>query len=156
MDRALLRLVGAMVLPSELGDAGRDAAVADFERWAAGYEAVPELNHGYGTSEIRYGPADPVPAWGAQLAALDLEAGKRHGARFGELEAPTRLALLRRHIGDTGAGMPQPLAATHVAVALMSHWYGSPQATDRCYGVRISPQTCRGIDGSALEPEATT
>jgi len=27
------------------------------------------LNHGYGTSEIRYGPPDPVPAIAAEQAA---------------------------------------------------------------------------------------
>ena len=131
-----------------------EEAVRGFERWAAAYEPVPELNHGYGTSEIRYGPADPVPGWAAQLQALDLEASKRTGSGFAALDRPAAEALLRRHIGDPGSNMPSPLGADHVAVALLSWWLSTPDATDRCYGVRISPETCRGIDIAPREPEA--
>jgi hypothetical protein len=154
LDAALLRAVAVLALPSELGDAGREQAVQGFERWAAAYEAVPELNHGYGTSEIRYGPADPVPAWAAQLRALDLESWKRNHRAFAKLDRPAADALLRRHLGDPGPGVPSPLRADHVAVALLSWWLSTPEATDRCYGVRISPQTCRGIDNAPSEPEA--
>ena len=154
LDGGLLRVVGAVVLPSELGDGGREQAVQGFERWAAAYEAVPELNHGYGTSEIRYGPPDPVPAWAAQLQALDIEAVKRTGGGFADLDRDAADALLRRHIGDAGSGMPSPLQADHVAVALLSWWLATPEATDRCYGVRISPETCRGIEIAPREPEA--
>lgn len=154
LDGGLLRVVGAMVLPSELGDSGREQAVQGFERWAAAYEAVPELNHGYGTSEIRYGPADPVPGWAAQLQALDIEAVKRTGSGFATLDRDAADALLRRHIGDPGSGMPSPLQADHVAIALLSWWLATPEATDRCYGVRISPETCRGIEIAPREPES--
>ena len=154
LDAALLGAVGAVVLPGELGDAGRDRAVQEFLRWATAYEAVPELNHGYGTSEIRYGPPDPVPAWQAQLEALDLEATKRHGEGLVALADPARDALVRRHIGDEGPGVPDALRARHVAVALLSHWLQGPDATDRCYGAQITPRTCRGIEGAPGEPEA--
>jgi len=154
LDPALLRAVAVLVLPSELGEGGREQAVQGFERWADAYEPVPELNHGYGTSQIRYGPADPVPGWAAQLRALDLESWKRELGAFAALERPAADELLRRHMGDPGPGMPSPLGADHVAVALLSWWLSTPEATDRCYGVRISPQTCRGIDGAPREPEA--
>ncbi|HSG07178.1 MAG TPA: twin-arginine translocation signal domain-containing protein [Longimicrobiales bacterium] len=154
LDPSLLRNVGAHVLPSELGEGGREQAVQGFERWAAAYEPVPEMNHGYGTSEIRYGPPDPVPGWAAQLQALDLEATKRTGVGFAALDPEAADALLRRHIGDAGSAMPSPLQADHVAVALLSWWLSTPEATDRCYGVRISPETCRGIDIAPREPEA--
>jgi hypothetical protein len=49
--------------------------------------------------------------------------------------------------------MPSPLRAEHVAVALLSWWLATPEATDRCYGVRISPETCRGIATAPAEPE---
>jgi hypothetical protein len=153
MDGTLLRFVGEVVLPSELGEAGREGAVQSFERWAAEYEAVPELNHGYGTSQIRYGPPDPVPAWGAQLRALELEGIKRHGVGLLGLDPSLRETLVRRHIVDEGPGVPSPLQARHVAVALLSHWLSTPEATDRCYGVRISPRTCRGIESAPQEPE---
>jgi hypothetical protein len=154
MDGALLRAVASHVLPSELGEAGREQTVQGFERWAAAYQPVPELNHGYGTSEIRYGPADPAPAWAAQLRALDIEATKRTGKGFGALERGDADDLLRRHIGDEGSGMPSPLRARHVAVALLAHWLSTPEATDRCYGVHIAPETCRGIATAPAKPAA--
>ncbi len=156
LDPALLDSVGAVVLPAELGADGRAAAIASFSTWAAVYEPVPELNHGYGTSEIRYGPPDPVPAWAAQLEGLGIEAHKRHGRGFLELATSERDALVRRSLADVGARAPSPLAAGHVALALLSHWLDSAEATDRCYGVRIGPRTCRGIEGAPREPEART
>lgn len=154
LDSPVLREVGGLVLPGELGAAGREAAVAAFRRWADGYDAVPELNHGYGTSEIRYGPADPVPGWRAQLEALDVEARRRHGAPFATLGDDQKLVLLRSHVDAVqNDDLPSPLRARHVAVALLAHWAGTPEATDLCYGVRISPQTCRGLARSSDEPE---
>ena len=48
---------------------------------------VAELDHYYlWTDEIGYGPADPAPLWTSQLEALELEAEKRHGASFAELD----------------------------------------------------------------------
>lgn len=154
LDPDLLRNVAELVLPAELGDAGREAAVQGFERWAYAYEPAFEVNHGYGTAEIRYGPADPVPGWGAQLQALDAEAAKRWGSAYAALDRVRRDEILRRHIGDEGPGVPPAYRARHVGVALLAWWLETPEATDRCYGVRISPQTCRGIDNAPREPEA--
>jgi hypothetical protein len=154
LDPDVLRAVAPLVLPSELGDEGREQAVRDFERWASAYEPVPELSHGYGTAEIRYGPPDPVPGWAAQLRALELEAVKRHGQGFASLAPEVGADLLRRHVTDEGGALPSPLRARHVAVALMAWWLATPDATDRCYGVRVSPRTCRGIATAPPEPEA--
>jgi hypothetical protein len=152
LDPALLRAVAEVVLPSELGAPMREEAVADFEAWANAYEPVAEMNHGYGTSEILYGPPDPVPAWTAQLEALELETQKRTGSAFAALTPNARRALLERQGLDGGNGMPNPLGAQHVAVALMAHWFGSADAKDRCYERRIGEQTCRGIDSAPAEP----
>lgn len=154
LDPALLRSVGELVLPSELGEAGREAAVQGFERWAYAYEPAFEVNHGYGTGEIRYGPADPVPGWNAQLQALDAEAARRFGSGYAALDRERRDGMLRRHVGDEGPGVPAAFRAGHVGIALLSWWLSTPEATDRCYGVRISPQTCRGIENAPQEPEA--
>ena len=101
-----------------------------------------------------YGPPDPVPAWQAQLEALEIEASRRTGSSFAELDIPGRRELIRRQELDGGSGLPSPLRARHVAVALMAHWFGSSEAVDRCYGRRIAERTCRGIDSAASEPEA--
>ncbi|MCA9739576.1 MAG: hypothetical protein KC645_18260, partial [Gemmatimonadetes bacterium] len=82
LDGGLLRAVAVLVLPAELSPVEQEEAVQGFERWAAGYEPVAELNHGYGTSEIRYGPPDPRPGWAAQLRGLDLEAQRRSQTGF--------------------------------------------------------------------------
>ena len=152
----VLRAIAPVVLPSELGDEGQKAAIRDFERWVEAYEAVPELDHGYGTAEIRYGPGDPAPAWQSQLEALETESQKRFARGFPELDESDREWLLRRHVSDEGPGMPPPLAARHVAVALLSHWLRSPDATDRCYNAEISPLTCRGVPGVSQEPGERT
>ena len=150
----VLRAVAEVVLPADLEDASREEAVQSFERWASEYEPVAELNHGYGTSEIRYGPPDPAPAWQAQLEALDLEAGRRMGTSFAALDMPGRRELITRQGLDEGSGLPNPLRARHVAVALMAHWFRSSDAADRCYERRIAERSCRGIDTAPSEPEA--
>lgn len=150
----VLRAVAQVVLPSDLEDASREEAVQAFEQWVSEYEPVAELNHGYGTSEIRYGPPDPVPAWQAQLEALEIEASRRTGSSFAELDIPRRRDLITRQGLDGGSGLPNPLRARHVAVALMAHWFGSSEAVDRCYGRRIAERSCRGIDTAPSEPEA--
>lgn len=155
LDEALLRAVAEVVLPAELGTTGHEQVVLAFQGWARSYQPVAELNHGYGTSEIRYGPPDVVPAWQAQLRALDLEATKRHAAGFASLEASLRDQILRRQVDDSPE-MPGPLRAHHVAVALLSFWLSSPEATDRCYGVRVGPRTCRSIESAPDEPDGVT
>ncbi|MEZ4423167.1 MAG: twin-arginine translocation signal domain-containing protein [Gemmatimonadota bacterium] len=154
LDGGLLRAVAVLVLPAELSPVEQEEAVQGFERWAAGYEPVAELNHGYGTSEIRYGPPDPRPGWAAQLRGLDLEAQRRSQTGFAALERTEADPLLRGHLAGARGGLGAPLQAEHVALALLGWWLSTPDATDRCYGVRIAPQTCRGIDTAPAEPEA--
>ena len=154
LHASVLRAVAEVVLPSDLEDASREEAVQSFERWALEYEPVAELNHGYGTSEIRYGPPDPGPGWQAQLEALDIEASRRTGSSFRELDIPQRQELIIGQGLDEGSVLPNPLRARHVAVALMAHWFRSSAAVDLCYGRRIAERTCRGIDTAPSEPEA--
>ena len=153
LDPALLRSVAEVVLPSELSAGAREEAVADFEYWADEYEPVAEMNHGYGTDVIRYGPPDPIPAWTAQLAALQLEAQQRSSTGFADLDMDARRTLLEGQTLDTDDGLPSPLRAQHIAVALMAHWFRSPDAIDRCYDRRIAERRCRSIDTAQAEPE---
>lgn len=147
-----LRGVAAAVLPSELHPDEREQAVQSFEQWVAEYQSVAELDHGYGTSELRYGGADPAPGWRAQLAALDEESVVRFQRPFHELDVGARARLIRTSIDDAGSALPPPQRARHVATALMAHWFGSPDATDRCYGREIGKTTCRGLDGLSSPP----
>ncbi len=157
LPRDLLRALAHVVLPSELGDERRERVVGGFETWLGEYEPVPELLHGYGSQEIRYGPPDPAPRWEAQLEALDLEARHRHGAGFAELAAGERRALIEPALAGAPASLPdQPgaLEAEHVAVGLLGYFFGSPEATDLCYGRRIGGLGCRPLAASPERPAA--
>lgn len=149
-----LRAVAEVVLPGELDADERERTVRDFEAWLAGFRPVVEQNHGYGTSEISYGPPDPAPAWAAQLEALELEARRRHDTLFPELPAASREALIRSALDDLeGPGFPSPLRAGHVALGLMARYYESSAATDLCYRARIGERSCRGLEGTSQRPE---
>jgi hypothetical protein len=153
LDHALLRSLAEVVLPSELGADGRDRATSAFTRWADGYTPVPELMHGYGSQEIRYGPGDPKPRWASQLAALDLEAAKRWGEGFAELDVHRRRDLALRHLGATDLRrISSPVAVEHVGAALLAWWLATPDATNLCYRRTINPTVCRPLGASGEEP----
>jgi hypothetical protein len=141
-----------VVLPSELGADGRDVAVRAFERWLDGYEPAFEVNHGYGTHEIVYGPAHPGPGWQAQLEALELEARRRTDSGFGDLPLEARRALVLRQLAGEAGNLPSPPRARHVAVGLLAHWATSSGAHDLAYRASIGRHACRGLDDLGTPP----
>jgi hypothetical protein len=64
--------------------------------------------------------------------------------------------------------LPSPLAARHIALALLAHWSASPDAWNLALGAQVSPGTCRKLDDAlraplplapadaSAKPEATT
>jgi hypothetical protein len=95
-DAPLLESLGATVLPASLGIAGRSAAAAAFVSWCEGYEPVAEEMHGYGYADIRYLPADPVPAWRAQLLAMGVTVSPLTCRPLGAaLEKPVALSVAK-------------------------------------------------------------
>ena len=148
-----LHALGAAILPAELGAAGTASAVSAFQHWISGYHEHAELLHGYGTSALTYAGPTPATRWATQLDALD-RAARRDGARsFATLPLERRRVLVRAELGGlTTNGMPAVGRAQHVAVALLSHWYGSSDATDRCYRASIGRQQCRPLATSARAP----
>ncbi len=152
-EDAALDALAEAVLPSELGAAGRGRTVADFRQWLAGFEPVAELNHGYGTGDIDYAPADPGPGWMAQLRALDLESQQRFGRAFAALDAEVRRDLVRAQIGrGSDSGLPAIAEARHVAIGLLAFFYDSPAATDLCYRAQIGKHTCRALAAAPGKP----
>ena len=151
-DPLLLRALAEVVLPSELGTEGRESAVSAFERWLDGYEPAFEMNHGYGTHEIVYGPAHPGPGWQAQLEALDLEARRRTDTGFPDLPREGRRALVERQLSGEAGGLPSPARARHVAVGLLAHWATSSGAQDLAYRARIGRHACRGLEDLGTAP----
>jgi hypothetical protein len=150
---APLAALAAAVLPSELGAAGTAKAVREFARWVAEYRAGAEVLHGYGTDELTTLPALPLATWRAQLAALETAASSAHGKSFEALGLVERQGVVRQALaGRRMTGMPEVAAAPHVAIALLSHFYGSADATDLCYGVQIGPKQCRPLVHNGREP----
>jgi hypothetical protein len=157
LDPALLAAIGEAVLPESLGAAGRTRAVRAFGAWIAVYHPVTEEMHGYGSAEITYTPADPAPGWNAQLEGLDLLSRRKHRRGFAALDLAARRALLKPQLAQLsrqrGDRLPtNPLAAPHVAVALLAHWVDSSEATDMAYGVRIGKGECRVLAESSRKP----
>ena len=149
----VLSALGDAVLPSELGADGIRRAVGDFQRWMDGYAPDAEAAHGYGTGRIERLPADPRPAWKTQLQSLDAEARRSGGQSFAELTRDRRQALVRTALADErGESLPSPLAAKHVALAMLAHFYDSTAATDLCYESQIGRQQCRPLAAQATRP----
>ena len=152
-DRALLDAVSTVVLPAELGARGQEVAVSNFITWANGYDPVAEEMHGYGYADIRYLPADPAPAWRAQLNALDLLARRSLRKPFAQLTTDVRREMIMNALRNVpGERLPSPLDAPHIAVALLSHWASSPDAHDLALGAKVQPGTCRVLGDANAKP----
>ena len=144
IDPARLRALAGAVLPAELGEQGIERVVASFERWLAGYREGVELLHGYGTGEIRVTGPSPALRWAGQLEAL--------GADFVTLGVADRQARVRSAVtGVRPGGMPAVDRAPHLAIGLLSFFYGLPEATDLCYEAVIGRNSCRPL---ATAPKA--
>ncbi|MFN7801138.1 gluconate 2-dehydrogenase subunit 3 family protein [Gemmatimonas sp.] len=152
-DRVLLDALASTVLPATLGEAGVRAATDRFVAWADGYDPVAEEMHGYGYADVRYLPADPVPAWRAQLDALDMLARKSQRVPFVRATPGQRSAVVEAALrAEGGERLPAPLAARHVALALLAHWSASPEAWNLALGAQVSPLTCRKLDDAVRAP----
>lgn len=154
-DAALLEALGAAVLPSELGEQGRAAALRRFGTWIAGYAPGAEINHPYPAAPVTRLPASPLPAWREQLHALDAAARTQSAGGFAALDVPARQALIAKALdGTKGPDLPLPADAPHVALGLMAHFFQSPQGTDLCYGVAIGKAMCRPLEELPNAPRA--
>lgn len=148
-----LHALGEAVLPSELGRAGTLAAVAGFQRWIAGYRENVELVHGYGTSALERSGPTPATRWAAQLDALDRTARAQGARSFAALPLDLRREIVRRDLETLKADRIGAVGrAPHVALALLAHWYDTPDATDRCYQAHIGKESCRPLAASARKP----
>jgi hypothetical protein len=143
---ASMRALGEAVLPPELGAFETGAAVDRFQHWISRYRESAELVHGYGTSKLEHSGPTPATRWAAQLDRLDAKG-------FANLPLDKRRELIRaelsalkvERLGSVGR-------APHVAVALLAHFYASPEATDLCYEAKIRKQTCRPLVSSSRKP----
>ena len=96
-DEARVRAIAEVVLPDEIGAAGRDAAVKSFLGWVSDYRADAETDHGYGFTRLRRTGPSPAAHYAEQLNALDDEARKR-GRSFVDLPVADRQSVLEAAI----------------------------------------------------------
>ncbi len=150
----LLQALGGAILPELLGDAGRMRGITAFTSWLALYTPVAEEMHGYGDAEITYTPSDPAPGWNAQLVGLDLLSRRKHRRGFARLSVALRREVAGVQLARvSGTRLPaNPLAAPHVAVALLAHWAASSEATDLAYEARIMSGKCRLLSETSRAP----
>jgi hypothetical protein len=155
LDRDTLEALGHIVLPrTTLGDEGVARIVGNFLAWLDGFEPVTERDHPYDGGEILYGPPDPAPLWQSQLEALSLEAEKRYGASYTEVDEERQREILEHQLPDhLPDDMPYAGAASHVAIGLMAWFYATPEANDLSLGAKVGRETCRGLETGAAQPE---
>jgi len=153
-DPATLDALADVVLPSAaLGKAGLMKEVAAFRKWGAEYREGAEVNHGYGTSRLRTLGPTPMTRWSTQLDELDAAAKAKYQRAFHELPGDDRADLVRTALqGQRLDRMPGIADASHVALALLSHFYNSSEANDLCYESSIGQQTCRPLAQQSRKP----
>jgi hypothetical protein len=139
-DQLRIRALADVVLPGELGPAGRDTVVAGFLKWVQEYRPGADTDHGYGFPRLRRTPPSPASKYAAQLAALEARGGDRRAAIEG--------ALIEAKI-DRLPGRPD---GGHVASDLMAFSFNSSEASDLAYGAAIGRDRCRGLVGSDSRP----
>mgnify|MGYP002632010836 CR=1 FL=1 len=156
LDAKALEPLAAAVLPAELGSGRIQAEALAFSRWIAGYRAGEETLHPYGSERLGVTGPSPAAKWASQLTALDSAARAAHGKSFADVTAAQRSALVRQALSavQLNARVPSPIAAPHVAIAMLSHFLETPAATNLAYDRVIDPQQCRPLASSPLEPVA--
>jgi len=151
---ALLREIAPTVLPTSLGGARTAAVVDTFVAWTRGYREGVALTHGYGHPRLQKSGPSPVPAYLAQLAALEA-AAKAQGARWSTLDLAMRRSLLDASLVKAGVrGLPQRPSGQHVVADLMAFYFRSSEANDDCYHALINREVCRPIAITIRKPEA--
>lgn len=153
-DLASLTALAEVVLPaSALGKSGLAKAANAFREWGAGYREGAELVHGYGTSRLRSAGPTPLTRWTKQLDDLDAAARSAHGKPFREIPQTDRSALVHAALQEQRVDrMPGVADASHVALALLAHFYESPEAADLCYEAQIGKNQCRPLAASPRKP----
>lgn len=158
-DRAGLVKLAHALLPSELTPDQRQGVADALLAWLRGYREGVTMDHGYGRTRIRETEPSPGPRYAQELQALDIAARDRYGSPLigcSEDQVRTLAAEAIERSAPELENIPSRPHAPHVAVALLSTYYRSAEATDRVYGVRIGQETCRGLftDVDDLQPYA--
>ena len=150
---AMLHEIAPTVLPASLGTARIRATVERFVAWTRGYREGVALAHGYGHPRLQKSGRTPVPAYIAQLSALD-KAARAKGAAWAALDVESRRAILDDAFTKAGVrGLPPRPLGQHVVADLMAFYFRSSEANDDCYNAMINREVCRPILVTTKKPE---
>lgn len=153
LDAALVKGVADAVLPSELGNDGIATVSRAFTQWIGGYRPGVELVHPYGSTELRQTGESPIGRWRSQLAALNSAARDKHRKAFPALTREQKRELVMSALGTERLNrLPDPLQATHVAMALLAWYFATPGAVDLCYNAKIDRNQCRPLVHASRQP----
>ena len=153
---AMLQEIAPTVLPASLGTARIRATVERFVAWTRGYREGVALAHGYGHPRLQKSGRTPVPAYIAQLAALD-KAARAKGAAWATLDVESRRAILDDAFTKAGVrGLPPRPLGQHVVADLMAFYFRSSEANDDCYNAMINREVCRPILVTTKKPAPIT
>jgi len=150
-----LGAISEVVLPSDLGAAGRRRVVDAFVAWFVNYRQGADMGHGYGASTLRQpsGPS-PVLRYPPQFAAIDAAARERGAATFAALSLQARREVIEHLLND-----PQPVnrlpnqpTGANLIADFTASYFTSEDAWDRCYRVEIRRDSCRTLDDSSRQP----
>ena len=142
-----------VVLPGEIGPAGRRDAASAFVRWIRNYKEGADTDHGYGNTRIRATGPSPARNYPTQLASLDEFARGKGAKAFAAAPLDVRRAIVEAALGAAKVErLPNRPNGAHVASDLMAHYFNSPAAEDLCYRAAIGRDTCRGLPGSEQRP----
>ena len=149
---AALQEIAATVLPASIGAERIRSIVDRFAAWTRGYREGAALAHGYGHPRLQKAPPSPVPAYLAQLAALQDEVQAR-GVGWQGLDLETRRSLLDAALTKSGVrNLPPRPTGQHVVSDLMAFYFRSSEANDDCYRAMIQREVCRPIAITTLRP----
>lgn len=150
-----LLALGEVVLPAELDAEQLQDVIANFQNWIDGHRSGREVNHGYGTGDLRYTDALPLETWTEQFADLNTRARERFGESFAQLELADRESVVRAVLeAYPEARLTSADRSEHIALALLTFFVDSPLATDLAYRAAIKRRQCRPLRDSPQRPIA--
>ena len=153
-DIARIRVLSDIVLPQEIGTAGRTQVVDRFLNWIRDYRSDAETDHGYGFPRLRRTAPSPAARYSAQLDALDAAAAPKRRT-FAETAPEEQRVLVETAIASAKVErLPARPDGGHVATDLMAFFFHSNEANDLCYRAQIGRDACRSLSGSENRPAA--
>ena len=149
-----LRALAPIVLPSSLGRRAIGVLTDRFLERLQGHRVGVGMDYGYGRPVLRRTSESPAPGYIEQLAALE-RAAQQQGQAFGRLPADAKRALIEQALRDAKVeDLPDLPDGQHIVSDLMSFYFQSSEANDRCYRARIGREKPRPLSAVLVRPVA--